>query len=379
VDTILSGTSVSSVVIGAAAMLLALALLVQVVQEMWKQLLSTRAGVYTKVLEDFLGPVARQLSQPGVLTDLKSRGPFQFLRLRPQGKLLPLGQADLIEGLEQTTAAWLQRALRALRAEVAVQNGTPTRATEAWLRFMRELLDTAPEGPGDSDRTDLVQFFGELGVSAVGEPPEPFDAARALEGLRERFMPYALDAERHFGRLEELFDFQYRRRNLLLSFVFGLVAAFLLGYPIQAIVNRASAMSPEQTVALASSVLALSERVAAVESDSGRTAPASPARSDSALRVLHQTLDSLLSVLGRPSGPPGADGQSASPSWRYGLAQFARARQRNEEVVYLLGCVVTGLLISFGAPFWNDLLGALTGRARGTPTTANTVTGGARA
>jgi hypothetical protein len=34
---------------------------------------------------------------------------------------------------------------------------------------------------------------------------------------------------------------------------------------------------------------------------------------------------------------------------------------------YLVGCLVTGLLISFGAPFWNDLLGALGGKARPAP------------
>ena len=378
-NNMLPGSSVVSVVVGVAAMLLALALLVQVLQEIWKHLLSTRARVYTKVLEDFLGPVARQLAGPGVLTDLKSRGPFQFLRLSPQGKLLPLGRDDLVEGLEQTTSSWLRRALRALRAEVAVQNGVPARASESWLGFMRELLDTASGGPGESDRTDLLQFFGELGVSAVGEPPEPLDAARALRSLRERFMPYALDAERHFGRLEKLFDFQYRRHNLLLSFGLGIAAAFLLGYPIQVIVQRASAMSPEQSAALANSVLAMSLQVAAAESASARLAPDAQAKSDSTMMALQETLDSLLVVLGRSPGQAGVGSPSARPSWHYGMDGFREAHRRNAAVLYVLGCLVTGLLISFGAPFWNDLLGALSGKARTVLISGDPGTGGARA
>ena len=377
----LPGSSILSVILGAAAMLLALALLVQVLQEMWKHLLSTRAAVYTKVLHDFLGPAALLLAEPGVLTDLKSRGPFQFLRLRPQGKLLPLGREDLIEGLERTTSVWMRRALRALRAEVALQNGAVGPPSAAWRRFLRELDQTAPGGPGDSDRRDLLQFFAEESGGASSELVGSFDAARVLRALRERFMPYALDAERHFGRLGALFEFQYGRRNLLLSFTFGVAAAFLLGFPIQTIIQRSSAMSPEETAALASSVVALSEQVAAAESASVAVAQPGQPLPDSIAKQLSAARDSLLGLLGRLQREAGAAAGSAAGAKGDGVlcrlapSQFARGCEQRTSVMYLLGCLVTGLLISFGAPFWNDLLGALGGKARPAPVGA----GGARA
>lgn len=366
--SMLLGSSLTTVVVGMAATLLALALLVQVLQEMWKYLFKTRASVYSRVLTDFLGPVAQRMMEPGVLPEFTARGPFQFLRLRPEGMLLPLGKDDLVVCLERVSTPWYRRALRALRAEVDVQQGTPRSASPVWLGFMRELVGAAEGGPGAQSRLDLIGCFRELGADAA-KPPDPFDAARALQVFRERFMPHVLDAQRRFGRLGELFDYQYKRRNTALTFAFGAVIAFLLGFPAQEVYRRAAAMSPEQAMALATSAQALYRQMAETTTTTARLPAAgarpaaTPPANDTTMRRLQGQLDTLLVLLNRraTSQTGGLDSLSV------GYAKFRAIPDWKGRFLYAFGCLVTALLISFGAPFWNDLLGALSMKNRPAP------------
>ena len=303
------------------------------------------------------------MMEPGVLPEFTARGPFQFLRLRPEGMLLPLGKDDLVVSLERVTTPWYRRALRALRAEVDVQRGMPRSASPVWLGFMRELVGAAEGGPGDQSRLDLISCFRELGADSA-KALDAFDAARALQVFRERFMPHVLDAQRRFGRLGELFDYQYKRRNTALTFAFGAVIAFLLGFPVQDVYRRAAAMSPEQAMALASSAQALYRQMAETTTAAvgGRPA-AEPRASDMTLRRLRGQLDTLLVLLNRraTSQTGGQDSLSV------GYPQFRAIPDWKGRFWYAFGCLVTALLISFGAPFWNDLLGALSMKNRPAP------------
>ena len=143
--TTVLGSSLIQIVLGMVAMFLALSVGIQVLQEMWKYLFSTKAGVYSRVLGDWLGAWARELLESPALADLQVRGPFQVRRIKPTGKLLPLTREDLIDGLERTATLWRQRGLEALRLEVKVQAGMPAVTLTGLARLH---AGAWPGGPG---------------------------------------------------------------------------------------------------------------------------------------------------------------------------------------------------------------------------------------
>jgi hypothetical protein len=375
-------SSLGSTVTGIGATLLALALLVQVLQEIWKYVFRTRADVFARVLTDFIGPVALRLTDSSALPGFVARGPFQFMKLRPSGMLLPLGKDDLIAALEHISAPWYRRALLALHAEADVQQGTPGGASQLWRSFMRELVDTAPGGPGDQQRMDLIRYLGEIGSSAVGEPTQPFDAAQALRIFRERFMPHVVTVDRGFDRLSQLFDYQYQRRNTLLSFVLGIIVAFSLGFPIQKIYVRAAALSPDQAAALAANAQALYRQLADTTSAQRQSAgpqvdsrSRAPLASDTTLQRLKVHIDTVLSLLRDDQ----AHQDDRSATLFAGVLEFFAFTDWPSRIWYVLGCLATALFIVFGAPFWNGLLDTVslkTGmRAAGSKATDTHTTG----
>lgn len=348
---LLVGTPLASVILGIAATLLALSLLVQVLQELWKYLFSTQAGVYTRVLEDVLGPVARQLTRSGSLPELQARGPFQFRRMKPSGDLLPMRRADLVEGLERTASPWVRRALGVLRLETDLQQGSAAPPSAEWSRFVQEVLETESGGPYDQDRRDLQRFIKDNDLPGAGA--RALDAVRALRLLQERFFQHVRDADQHFDRLQELFEFQYRRRNLALTFLFGFAVAFACAQPLQTIVDRARSMSPEQVTALADRALELHEALAP---DSASDSVPSRPKLDSALTAILRTID--------PPRDSTAQATDTSLTYLIGGVRLFWDKSGADRTRYLFGCVLTAVLLSFGAPFWNDLVKMLAGRSR---------------
>ena len=80
---------------------LGLSLLIQIVQELYKHLTSSKSRAYSMTLVDFVGPFAKQLFQASVAPELTIRGPFQFRRTRPHGRLLPLKKEALVMALDR--------------------------------------------------------------------------------------------------------------------------------------------------------------------------------------------------------------------------------------------------------------------------------------
>jgi len=332
-------STLPGVVLGLGAAILAISLFVQVVQEIWKFLTSSRARCYTRVLEDFLGPWAVRMLRPGVLPELQARGPFQLRRLAPAGLLLPLAREDLVEGLERTAAPWLRRGLRVLKVEAALQAGKPAAPSAEWLRFARELSRTDSGGPGAGDAAELTRFLAEAELGTAEHLPKELDAARAHGTFRERFFAHVADAERHFGRLEQLFEYQWRRRNLRQTFVFGLLFAFFAAQPVQDIYRHASALSPEEAAAMAERVMGLYQAQA-----QDTTVGPTP---EQLREALAQSLEAIEAAKVGPAGEIN------------GIAVFRSRPGPWGKASYLFGCVITAVLVSFGAPFWNDLLGAI--------------------
>ena len=82
--------SLLTILLTLAATFLGLSIVVQVVQELYKYLRSSKGRAYQIALQDFLGPLAHELLRPGVLPDIRVRGPMQLKRVRSKGMILPL-------------------------------------------------------------------------------------------------------------------------------------------------------------------------------------------------------------------------------------------------------------------------------------------------
>jgi len=334
-----------STLLALAAMLLGLAIAVQVIQEMWKYVTSSRDIAYATVLRDFLGPyLSRQLDRPGVIRDLQVRGPFQFLWWRPSGKLLPMDADELVAALERTTGEWFQRAYAAIRLEGSLQRGTPAAPSASWRAFLSEVGSAGP-GELDAHARDIQTFLNAWHP----DKDAPLDAAGLLVAFHHQFLPQARKVGDHFEQLMRNYDYQYRRRNLRQTLVIGFLLAVLLDLPAAKLYRQASSLSPEAAAALAQSAVDQYEAMRRAAPGPDSTVAATPdttlaqmrARADSALRLATGGTDPLAKL--------------QSPlTIAKAFVQDPGAGSR-----YLLQCLVTALLICFGAPLLNDITKAL--------------------
>ena len=107
----IASTSLLSTVLAMAAAFLALSLLVQVIQECYKYLTSSRSKAYRGALIDFLGDKAKVLLESKELADLRARGPFQFSTGESKGHLEPMDKDDLMAALERAAPEWIQKSV----------------------------------------------------------------------------------------------------------------------------------------------------------------------------------------------------------------------------------------------------------------------------
>lgn len=340
----LSG-SLLSTLLAFAAMLLGLAVAVQVVQEMWKYLTSSRDIAYASVLRDFLGSfLSRQLERPGVLRDLQVRGPFQFLWWRPSGKLLPLDADELVAALERTTGEWFQRAFAAIRLEGSLQRGVPAEPSQSWLAFRRE-LEAAGIGAVEAHAADIRTFLNAWHKEGV------LDAAALLVAFHHQFLPQARKVGDHFDQLMRNYDFHYRRRNLRQTVIIGFLLALLLDLPVGMLYRQAASLSPEAAVELARMATEQYEEILAARPPADSIAP-QPQATDTTLAQLRDRANRALAIAaGRPD--PLGDLTWPPVVWK----AFEKSTANGAR--YLLQCLVTALLICFGAPLLNDITKSL--------------------
>lgn len=272
--------SLLSTVLGLAAALAALALFVQVVQELYKFLTSSRARCYERVLEDALGPWIGQVKRQASALELSVRGPLQFLRRRPTGVVLPLRREDLARALERTAPDRQRRALEAIRVEAERWEAGAAAPSPAWESFLEELRDAE-----DWAAREVRSFLEERGAD--------FDPAALERDFRRRFLPHVERVRELHPRIAQNLEYAYRRRNLRQTVVLGLLLAVLANLPLGRLYRAAA----------------------------------------------------------------GVDGSLAEPF----LLPLASLREAGPEgiLAYLAGCILTAILLTFGAPFWHDLAGAV--------------------
>jgi hypothetical protein len=347
------------VLLALAATFLGLSVLVQVIQEIYKYLTSSKPRAYNQLLRDFLGPWIAQLYRPGVIPDLVVRGPLQFFRRRPRGRLLPLGKENLIKALERTAPDWHQQALKYLRMEVKLQGGIEKSPSPSWNTFLMELAAAEKGSPGYWNAQEIIRFLENWehkspkeASGAIGpvNAPATLNAASILTAFYRQFLPHLDQVDEHYSQLLQNFEFVYRRRNLRQTFTFGFILALDFNLSFDQIYRNAGTMSASEATALADRTLALYATYQTQYSRPDTGATAKPIPPDSSVLIqLQKARETMIAVAAR-------GGTTLNV---IDLAFVKKLYQEGQMAVfrYLFGCLLTALLISFGAPFWNDLAG----------------------
>ena len=353
-----------------AATFLALSLLVQVIQEIYKYLSSSQERSYRMALIDFLGPWADRIFEEDMAVDLKIRGPFQKRTVVPPARLLPLDKDDLTDALERTLSPWHREALQALRIERRLQEeqaekgGSHLVVSPALASFIRKLTTAARGSPGYQAARDIYGFLQKwMNLPEWSEQDEkppvvqekeilarqenPVDARAVLTAYSARFLPHITRAADNYSQLMRNVEYSYRRRNLRQTFVFAFMLAVLFELPFCRLYQQAREMPAD------AAWRALSEATAAYDSTQASGRPVVP---QSALPRTTVGLAEKLKAMG--------DSTKANPRAGDGIeyASLLRGAWRNigqsgvvNGISYILGSLITALLICFGAPLWNDI------------------------
>jgi hypothetical protein len=366
-----------------AAWLLGISLFVQVVQELYKYVTSSKSRAYSIAILDFLGPIAKQIVEPGVSSSLMIRGPFQFRRLQPRGRLLPLNKETLVAAVERTGAAWHRMTRGALETEVKLQNGVAQAPSVTFLDFLAKLARGTQEEPGSFDASEMAHFLKDRNVaveSASNRESQPtIDASKLLAEWKTKYASEALKVEDHFDQLMQNYEYSYSRRNLRQTFVLALLLALWCDFAFDTLYNHALNASTEEARNAATIALGDYERIgrttAAQRGESPATLPTSESDKATPTSQSSPTANAVRTSSGSsqggnsrpplPSLPQNAQ-VSYLPAQRL-LNILELKREPNESVgrfmrhsaYYLFGCLITAVLICFGAPFWNAVTKSL--------------------
>jgi len=383
---IIEPTSSLNVLITLAAYLIGLSMFVQVIQETYKFLSSSKSRTTRKVLQDFLGPLWNRAVTSGGLIDLQVRGPFQFVRLRPQGDLLPPDSDVISNALESTAPNWIQQVLTQLRFEARLQEKREDKSgvsswSPAWHRLLEDLAAAEKGSTGYRTARELTDFLTTYGFSFKNEEgDEPtigsgyqsagLSAPQLIEVVRQRFLPFAVEAEKGYTQLAKNFEYAYHRRNIRQTFFFGMAVAFVFNLPFEAIYQAATRATPSQAAAVSAQAVALYEDLnqrhgeepggpGAQLSDQGAApdGPSAPVDDESRDRLTQavEDLGSALEVLPLP----GNQGEPLDYVINWSNIKAYLDSGPIAVVRFLFGCLLTAVLVSLGAPFWNDITGLL--------------------
>lgn len=340
----LTESSLLSTFLGIAATFLWISLLVQIIQEIYKFGGSSKSRAYTAALKDFVGPWATQLLQPEAFEHNFARGPFQFLRFKPGGILLPLGKDQLINSLVRTSPPWIRKSIERLELEIKFQNGSPKPPSAQFNEFLRELNEVDKDSLGYWDALEIRNWMGAWwsGSSPAAEskhlrPPTQLDAREVLIGLREKFVPHIQEVEKNHPQFEENFKYVYRRRNLRQTFIIAFFFACIFNFSVDRIYSDAKSLDPEKAAAVATQAIEYyaNQEMDYVLTDSTITEQLSLAR-----EILDNSLKSV---------------KESEAAISY-LVDWDKITEDFKSVfLYLIGCIFTAVFVSFGAPFWNDI------------------------
>jgi hypothetical protein len=346
--------SLLNVLLTLAATFVGLSIFVQVIQELYKYLRSTKGRAYQKALKDFLGPLASELLKPGVLPDIRVRGPFQLKRVRPKGFIMPLKSDELSNALERTAPAWIQRTLNQLKLEVEFQSSKPVSKSISWERFLKDLGNVEQGTTGYWNAFEIAEFLSEWKyqwkeetvkdnpqlkrIGSLKPPAKQIDANQLLLSFKKRFLPYVQDAKERFSQLGNNFNYSYSRANRRLTFIIALLITILFNLRIDVLYKNAQQVDPTEAIKFAETTLEIYNN----KKDSLLI--------EENLKSARELIDNALRLQTDRQNTKYLIDFSSIPNPFAGDFTF---------FLYLLYSFLTALFITFGAPFWNDIASAL--------------------
>ncbi len=345
--------SLLNVLITLAATFLGLSIFVQVIQELYKYLRSSKSKAYLQALQDFIGPLASELQKPGILPDIRVRGPFQLKRVRPKGYIMPLKQEELCGALERTAPLWVQRTLNALKAEVDYQSGKPAPQSISLEKYLNELGKAEQGTTGYWNAYEIAEFLQDwhyqwreeivndkAQIKRIGElipPKDPINAKQLLHSFQKRFLPYVQKAAEGFSQLNNNFEFAYGRTNRRLTFIIALLITIIFNLQINILYQNAQEADPTEAIKFAETTLEIYK----TQKDS---------LFEQKVNLAKDVLSNTLELQSKKANTRYLIDFSTIPNIFAGDLKF---------FLYLLYTLLTAVFITFGAPFWNDIASGL--------------------
>jgi hypothetical protein len=343
-----------------ATYFLALSIVVQVVQELYKYLRSSKGRAYRKALQDFLGPMCSQIFSTGVLTNLRVRGPMQLRRVSPKGQILPLNKEDLSKAMERTAPPWIQRTLNELKLEVSYKSGKQLDMSASWSSFLNEIGKVEHGTSGYWSGYEIAEFLNSWGhewkktnSKIIGELKAidtNLNANELLMNFKKKFLPHLDEALDNYTQFESNFEYTYTRANRRQTFIISLLLAFIFCLPINVLYQNAQKIDSAAAIKLAESTIEIYEDQVLNTDTLNSEIQISDSLIKSNLKLINQIMTEKLNTNSNQSGI------TYFTDW----SSFVDIFEGDFRLIkYLFYCLITSIFLTFGAPFWNDIASAL--------------------
>ena len=378
--------SLITVLLTLAATFLGLSIAVQVLQELYKYLRSSKGRQYFNALQDYIGSLAFEIFKTSGTANVKVRGPFQLKRVSPKGLILPLKKDELVNRLERTAEPWVLRTLEQLRLEAEMQEGKKADPSNAFKEFIDELGKVEKGTNGYWKAQEILQFFYKAIVPLKSQSNinvyssddvknnlnSNFDSKQMVIAFSNKFLSYVEEAANNFSQFEKNFEYTYGRANKRLTFIIALIVTFMFNFGINELYKNALETNPADAIALAETTMGIYKNEIA-----GKDTIKKEAEDLDTGNVEQKKLDSLLTTnlnLLKNIMTETLKGQSSDDRVQYfndwkSIPDIFRGDFRF--FVYLFYCAISSIFITFGAPFWNDIASSLLRLQKGKTTSSS--------
>lgn len=296
-------------------------------QEAYKYLSNNKSRAFSNALEDYLGSLFSVVMRSSIIEQSRERGPFQIFRFRPKQRTLPLSQQEFDQALESTLPNWKKLVLQALTHEVSLQNGVPSLMSPDWMAFYNDL----PKNELFKSNPQILARMNKFicGWQAMDSQTSVVDASKMLKSFLSSFNQDTTKISENYTSFLRTFDFQYKRRNMRLSFVIALLLTLTCNLPLQKLYFAASRMDTSASYQMLNR-FAETNKLLLGDANSTKTQSSEPDE----MKVAIESMSGLFDY----TYPPKLFHENAA-----------------NLPAYLLGCLMTSLLISYGAPLLNSL------------------------
>ena len=131
--------SLLTTILTLAATFLGLSIVVQVIQELYKYLRSSKAKVYEVALIDFFRLLAHELLQPSFLLDILIGDSMQIMKVRSKSWIFLFNKEERSYSLERSAPPWIDQTLNKLNYKVDCQSDNFIACSISLEEYLNEL------------------------------------------------------------------------------------------------------------------------------------------------------------------------------------------------------------------------------------------------